>query len=149
MNWKTEGDGPIWTPTINATEVKYGIPTDLLARVAYQESRFRRDIIDGTTKSPAGAVGLMQLLPRFFPGAGVSPLADINTAGHFLASLYNSLGYDWQKAFAAYNWGEGDLQHEYIKDHDQYILADMPIETQNYVKQICTDVPVQGVLYNV
>ncbi len=142
-NWKEEGDGPLWLPTLNATEDKYAIPTDLLARVAYQESRFRRDIIDGTTQSPAGAVGIMQLLPRYFPGAGESPASDIDTAGKYLSELYTQFR-DWQKALAAYNWGPGNVRRCLASGNG---LAAMPTETQNYVTQICTDVPTHGALY--
>ena len=38
----------------------YGLPPLLLARVAYQESRFRPDIISGATKSSAGALPLVE-----------------------------------------------------------------------------------------
>lgn len=143
--WKTEGQGPVWITTLNNTEGHYGIPRDLLARVAYEESHFRQDIISGQTLSSAGAIGIMQLLPRYFPGAGQSPAADIDTAGNLLFELYTRF-HDWQVALAAYNWGGGDVHHEYAKDANRYVLADMPTETQSYVKQIVGDVPVTGVL---
>jgi soluble lytic murein transglycosylase-like protein len=143
--WLTEGEGPLWVPTLNDTEDHYGIPHNLLARVAYEESHFRTDIILGHTTSPVGAIGIMQLMPHIFPGAGVSPAADINTAGQLLFDLYNRF-HDWQVALAAYNWGQGNVHHEYAKDADKYILADMPDQTQNYVKQIVADVPVPGAL---
>jgi soluble lytic murein transglycosylase-like protein len=143
--WLTEGQGPTWITTLNNIEDKYGIPHNLLARVAYEESHFRQDIISGATLSPAGAIGIMQLIPRFFPGAGQSPAADIDAAGNFLAELYTRF-HDWQVSLAAYNWGGGNVHHEYTQEADQYVLADMPTETQNYVKQIIADVPVQGAL---
>ena len=145
MSWQAENEGPEWMPLLNAAEVKYGIPTNLLARIAYQESHFRNDIITGITVSPAGAVGLMQLMPRFFPGAGQSAPNDINTAGALLASLYRTF-HDWQIAVAAYNWGQGDVEHEYVKDHAKYVLADMPKETQDYVTDVCGDVGIPGAL---
>ena len=64
--WKSAGSGPEWVPVLNAAEQQFGIPTDLLARVAYQESRFREDIIRGTKASGAGALGMMQLMPQYF-----------------------------------------------------------------------------------
>ena len=88
MDWKEVDEGPKWVPILNQTEVTYGIPTDLLARVAYQESHFRPDIISGSTRSPAGAVGIMQLIPKWFPGAGVDPVKDIGMAGAELARLW-------------------------------------------------------------
>lgn len=89
-------------PVLNATEVKYGIPTDLLARLAYEESRFRADIISGAVKSFAGAVGIIQLLPEYFYGAGIDPARDIDIAGKYLSKL-DSQFHDWQVALAAYN----------------------------------------------
>jgi soluble lytic murein transglycosylase-like protein len=130
-------------PVLNAAEVKYGIPQNLLARVAFQESSFRRSVIDGTTKSDAGAVGIMQLLPQFFPDAGVDPAADIDTAARYLANLQRVFQGDWQLALAAYNWGPSNVQKCLS---NQSTLSAMPTETQHYVTEICADVPVGGVL---
>jgi hypothetical protein len=91
MSWMDEGEGPLWMPSLNTAEIRHGIPTNLLARIAYEESRFRSDIINGRTRSSVGAIGMMQLMPQFFPGAGVSVLADIETAACLLESLYQSL----------------------------------------------------------
>ena len=142
MSWQAEGDGPIWMPVLNAAEGTYGIPTNLLARIAYQESHFRRDIIDGTTKSSAGAVGIMQLLPQYFPGAGVDPTADIATAGAYLARLCKDFT-NWQLALAGYNWGPRNVLN-WLNTAEPF--SAMPTETQNYIQQICSDVPVTGEL---
>jgi soluble lytic murein transglycosylase-like protein len=142
MSWLTQGAAATWLPVLNETEIKYGIPTNLLARVAYQECRFRPDIISGATKSPVGAVGIMQLMPQFFAGAGGDPRHDIDTAGSYLANLHARFG-DWQLALAAYNWGPGHV-NQCVRD-DQGI-DQMPTETQNYVTEICADVPVPGSL---
>lgn len=115
--------------TIAATETQLGIPAGLLARVAQQESHFRPDIISGQTKSPAGAVGLMQLLPKYFPDAGKNTDNDIKTAGTELMRLYKVFG-DWSKAVAAYNDGEGN---------EKKILAGkkvMPEETRRYIAAV-------------
>jgi soluble lytic murein transglycosylase-like protein len=144
-NWKYQGDGPKWIPVLNATEDKYAIPTDLLARVAYQESRFRPDIISGATCSAAGCVGIMQLNPEYYPNAGKDPKADIDQAGQLLESLHQRFS-DWQVALAAYNWGGGNVHHQWVSDGSKYVLTDLPQETQNYVTQICADVPVPGSL---
>lgn len=150
--WQNQGSGPIWVPKLEAAEVQFSIPTDLLARIAFQESSFRPGVIDGTIVSSAGALGLMQLMPQFYssvhlpiPYTPASTQAQIIEAAHFLASLYARFS-DWQEAVAAYNWGAGNEHHQYLVDHDQYILADMPTQTQNYVKQVFADVPIQGSL---
>lgn len=115
--------------TITATETQLGIPAGMLARIAEQESHFRPDVISGHTKSPAGAVGLMQLMPQFFPGAGKSPEADIATAGKELLRLHKVFG-DWSKAVAAYNDGEGNIKK---------VLAGskaLPEETRRYIAAV-------------
>lgn len=111
--------------TIAATEQALGIPAGLLARIANQESRFRPDIISGATRSSAGAVGLMQLMPKDFPSAGQDAKADIGTAGAYLTKLYHQFG-SWELAVAAYNDGPGNIRK---------VLAGkktLPSETSNY-----------------
>lgn len=141
--WKDRGGA--YLPMLAAAEVKHGIPTDLLARIAFQESSFLPGIINGVVKSRVGAVGIMQLMPQFFPGAGISPPSDIEAAAKFLAWLYTKFN-DWQVSVAAYNWGRGNVNHEYAMDAHKYILADMPTETQKYVHKVFADVPIAGVL---
>jgi soluble lytic murein transglycosylase-like protein len=140
--WMTAGEGPTYHPTFAVVESNNGIPTNLLYRIGYQESHFRSDIIDGSTVSPAGAVGIMQLMPQFFPGAGQDPQADIATAGAYLAKLYGEFN-DWQLATAAYNDGPGNI--------NSYLAGSktLPLETQNYVADVFADVPVQGSLIQV
>jgi soluble lytic murein transglycosylase-like protein len=141
-SWMTQGLGPTYVPYFNQVEAQLGIPTNLLARIGYQESHFREDIISGAVTSSAGAIGIMQLMPQYFPGAGQNPQTDIATAGQYLESLYTQFG-DWQVAVAAYNDGPGNMNA---------ILngtKTMPLETQNYVADIFADVPVQGSLVQV
>lgn len=118
---------------LNAAENQYGIPRDLLARQAYQESHFRPDIINGTTASPAGALGLMQIVPAYHPDA--DPLnvpAAIQYAANFMRSLYNQFG-SWSLALAAYNAGPGNVK--------KYGNTVPPFaETQSYVTSIIGDV---------
>jgi soluble lytic murein transglycosylase-like protein len=141
-DWRNVGEGPTYVPYLNTTEAQYAIPADLLARMAYQESHFRADIIDGSTVSPAGAVGIMQLMPEYFPGAGENAIADIATAGQYLSKLYSEFG-DWQLAVAAYNDGPGNVK-AYLAG-----TKTLPLETQTYVADVFADVPVQGSLIQV
>lgn len=140
--WKVGGD--IWLPLLAAAELRYKIPTNLLARIAFQESSWRPGVISGAIKSSAGAVGLMQLMPQFNPRAGLNVEDDIATAAELLVSQYRRFD-DWQEAVAAYNWGGGNEHHAYV-EHGSYRLIDMPQQTQNYVKQVFADVPIQGAL---
>jgi len=136
--------GAQYLPLINGTENAFGIPINLLARVAYQECSWRPEVINCTVKSSAGAVGMFQLMPKYFPNAGASIAADCRSAAQLLASLYKRFG-DWQIALAAYNWGQGDVHHEIVTEGAP-TLADMPSETQNYVRDIVADVFVPGTL---
>ena len=143
VNWQSVGEGPTYMPYFATTEQQYGIPTNLLARIGYQESHFRADIINGSTVSPAGAVGIMQLMPEYFPNAGQNPVSDIATAGQYLAQLYQEFG-DWQVATAAYNDGPGNLAK-----YEAGTITTLPLETQNYVADVFADVPVSGSLIQV
>lgn len=150
--WMSVGDGPQWMSALNSAEALCQIPPNLLARCAFQESTFRHEVILGLIPSSVGALGLMQLMPRFFSSVLVpvpfSPEAtatQISEAAKFLADMYERFS-DWQVAVAAYNWGGGDVHHEYVIDHDSYVLTDMPTQTQNYVKEVFADVPLAGAL---
>lgn len=117
---------------IEAVEKKYNMPSGLLVRLAWQECRFRNDIITGSVVSSAGAKGMFQLMPIHW--AYVDPTdwqTSADYAGNMLARLYNRFG-TWALALAAYNWGEGNLSKKGI------IAA--PTETKNYYNQILADV---------
>jgi soluble lytic murein transglycosylase-like protein len=144
--WQQVNDGPVWVPVINQTESAYGIPSMLLARQAYQESHFRRAIIDGTQASSAGALGILQLMPQYFttvrapvPFTASDTTAQISEAGKEMARLYGAFA-DWGLALAGYNDGESN-----VKDYLAGVRA-LPAETQNYVAQVLADVPVPSVM---
>lgn len=140
--WKTANNAALYVPYINQVEAQLGIPTDLLARIAYEESHFRSDIVSGAVVSPEGAVGLMQLEPQYYPGAGQNWQTDVQSAGASLAA-YAKQFQDWQLAVAAYNDGPGNISAYLAGTHA------LPLETQNYVSDIVSDVPVQGSLVSV
>jgi Transglycosylase SLT domain len=136
MNWKDKGGA--WLALLGNTEHALGIPEDLLARQCKQESDFNPQALN----PKSGCVGIMQLLPADFPGAGLNPVKDIKDAGAYLVKLEKEFG-DWQLALAAYDWGPGNLR-KWEHAGSQWPL--MPNETRNYVTQIIGDVPVQGSL---
>lgn len=89
--------------------------------------------------SPKGATGLMQVMPETAkkPGYGIKPsngtAADTQRVGiQLLARHVGHYDGDMEKAWAAYNWGQGNLDRA-IKLHgdDWYKVA--PRETQDYV----------------
>lgn len=135
MDWQAAAAKPenqIYVDAMHAAEQVNGLPPDLLVRVAWQESHFRQDIITGKKVSSAGAVGIMQLVPKWHPGVDpLDPIASINYSAGYLASLQKQTG-SWAGALAAYNWGIGNLLNHGI--------AQAPAETRDYVSQISADV---------
>ncbi len=130
--WKAGANAAKYLPRLAAAESKYDLPTDLLARVAYQESRWRDDIATGQLQSPAGAQGLMQIIPAMHPG--VNPLdtsAAIDYAAKYLRQLFKQFG-SWRLAVAAYNAGPGNVK--------KYAGIPPFAETQKYVRDVFADV---------
>lgn len=86
---------------------RYGVPADMLERLIQQESGWNPQ-----AKSKAGAVGLMQLMPKYFKGAGRNPYGDIDVGTKHLRGLYdrykkegNDDSASWYLAAEAYNAG--------------------------------------------
>lgn len=128
----------IYRPAITAAENKYGLPNQMLARLLWQECRYKPAIIDGRIASPAGALGIAQFMPATAREMGIDPLDPfqaIDAAGRYLRSLYRQTG-DWAKALAAYNWGIGNVTRKG--------MAAAPLETRNYFKQIMADIGLGG-----
>lgn len=120
-----------------AGDAKYGLPPGLLARVAYQESRYNKDAV-----SPVGAVGIMQFMPATARDFGLDPrdpLASIDAAGKYLKQLY-SMFRSWPMAIAAYNWGPGNM-NKHIAKYGRLNIAQLPNETRQYLS-IANDIGV-------
>lgn len=139
--WMTSSNAQKWATALSNAETQYGLPSGLLSRIAYQESRFIQAVIDGTRASSAGALGMMQLMPQFFqtvnrpiPYSDADTLDQINEAAQELARLYAHFG-DWTAAVAAYNAGQGTIDHV-LND-----VVTLPTETANYIAQISSDLP--------
>ncbi|MBE0470978.1 MAG: lytic transglycosylase domain-containing protein [Methyloprofundus sp.] len=138
--WVVPTDNPNyqkWAAIFDATEKNLGMPQHLLVRVAWQESRFRTDIISCQKDSPAGARGIMQIVPRWHPNAEpCNPALAIPYAGAYLHTLKQRFG-DWEKALAAYNWGQGNLSKLDLNKSDW--LDFTPGETRQYVTSVKRD----------
>jgi len=106
---------------------KNGLPPDLVAAVAHTESKFQP-----TARSGAGAIGLMQLVPRTGRWLGANNLTDpaqnISAGAKYLRYLTDRFNGDQQKAIAAYNAGEGAVRR----------FGGVPPyrETRNYVQRV-------------
>ena len=134
--WQWPAAAEPYRESITRAAAASSIPADLLARVLYQESRFRTDIITGRTVSSAGAQGIAQLMPATARELGVDPLNPpqaIDAAARYLKRQLDAFG-DWSHALAAYNWGPGNVKRRG--------LDRAPAETRAYVSEIIKDVPV-------
>jgi soluble lytic murein transglycosylase-like protein len=114
-----------WRNEAAAAAEKYGIPVDLYLKLVNQESGFNPGAV-----SPAGAIGLGQLMPGTAADLGVDPndpMQNLDGSARYLAEQYKRFG-DWEMALAAYNAGPGAVQkYGGIPPYD---------ETQNYVRSI-------------
>ena len=125
-------EAPAATPYLGAireAETRYGLPSGLLSRIAWQESRW-----DPTAVSPAGAQGLLQFMPATAADFKVDPFepeSAIDGAARYLVWLRGKLS-SWEEALAAYNWGIGNVQ--------RLGLERAPNETREYVRAIREDV---------
>jgi hypothetical protein len=118
-----------YLPTIQDAARVNDVPAELLEKLIGRESGWASDVISGKRRSSAGAVGIAQLMPQFFPGAGQNADADIWTAAEYLAKLKNQFG-SWEDAAAAYNAGPGTLNA--VKNR----RGGLPTETSNYVNAL-------------
>ncbi len=132
--WSVDKIPPEYADAISQSEINYGLPENLLARLLWQESRYRPDIINGATVSPAGALGIAQFMPATAEQFGINPLdpfQSIAAAAKYLHQLFRMFG-DWPRAVAAYNWGQGNVARKGLKN--------APTETKNYYTQILSDI---------
>jgi cell wall-associated NlpC family hydrolase len=126
----TTGSGPVsgvpYASLFNEAAANHGVDAKLLAAVARQESGF-----DPAAVSPAGAQGLMQLMPATASGLGVSdsfdPAQAVDGAARLLGDLLGRFG-STPLALAAYNAGPGAvLRYDGVPPYP---------ETQRYVTSI-------------
>ena len=88
---------------------KYNLPEKLIASVIQAESNFKADAV-----SPAGAQGLMQLMPATAKELGVDDPFDvrqnIDGGAGYLRQMLDRFGGDVRLALAAYNAGPGTVE---------------------------------------
>lgn len=90
-------------PMIVQHAERYEIDPLLLAALIRQESSYRSHVV-----SPAGAVGLTQVIPRYWQQSCGSNLFDESSniqCGSYILNRYNTKAGSWPKALAYYNVG--------------------------------------------
>ncbi|MEO6259494.1 MAG: lytic transglycosylase domain-containing protein [Thermoanaerobaculia bacterium] len=105
------------------------ISPELVAAVVHTESKFVP-----TARSHAGAIGLMQLVPKTGRWMGAkdltNPVQNITAGAKYLRYLTDRFDGDQQKVIAAYNAGEGNVRRFHGIPPFQ--------ETRNYVQRVNT-----------
>lgn len=121
---------------LSAVSQKYGIPQHMLYSVWAQESR------KGNMKksSAAGAKGHFQFMPGTAKAYGISGRewdfdASSDAAARYFQWLLKHYNGDHNKALAAYNWGNGNLDKA-IQRYGNDWMSHAPKETQGYVNSI-------------
>ena len=112
---------------ISGAAQKWGVDPALVKAVIQAESGFRTD-----ATSPAGARGLMQLMPSTAASLGVSdpydPEQNIYAGTRYLKGQLDRFGGDVEKALAAYNAGPAAvIRYDGVPPYQ---------ETQNYVQRV-------------
>lgn len=116
-------------PIIDEVCEKYKVDPDLVRAVIQVESAYKINAL-----SPAGAIGLMQLMPGTAQRFGVkeiyNPNENIDGGVKYLRFLLDLFEDDLPLVVAAYNAGEGAVQR--FQGIPRYK------ETQNYVRKVLT-----------
>ncbi|MBE6073327.1 MAG: lytic transglycosylase domain-containing protein [Selenomonas ruminantium] len=111
---------------IDAAARKYNVDPKLVSAVAEVESGGNQD-----AASPAGAVGVMQLMPDTAAALGVNPYdkkSNIEGGAKYLRQMLDAFDGDVRQAVAAYNAGP-----QAVKDYGGVPPYQ---ETQNYVNKV-------------
>ena len=115
-------------PSVGQAAQSAGVPESLLSALVKNESGGNPDAV-----SPAGAIGLTQLMPGTAEGLGVDPYdPEQNLLGgaRYLRQQFDRFG-SWDLALAAYNAGPGAVEkYNGIPPYE---------ETQSYVANVLRD----------
>ena len=146
-----------YAETLNKAATVNKLKPSLVFAIARQESAFGADV-----RSPAGAVGLMQLMPataRQTASRGglsyqsskdlLNPSANAALGTHYMGSLLQQFSDNRILAIAAYNAGPHRVQ-QWLKrlpnevDHDVFIESIPFKETRNYVQNVLAFAVIYG-----
>jgi hypothetical protein len=118
----------------SSLESQYGLPTGLLDSVWSAESGRGASMM-----SSAGAMGHFQFMPGTARQYGLQNPYDLvqsaNAAARYYSDLLAMFGGDPEKAVAAYNWGQGNLQRD-IREHGARWRDFLPQETAQYIAKV-------------
>ena len=127
VNQKEFGSTENFQSMIESASSKYQVDPNLVKAVVKTESNFNANAV-----SPAGAQGLMQLMPGTAQDLGVqdslNPVQNLDGGVRYLRSMLDMYGGNVSEALAAYNAGPGTV--------NKYGGVPPYQETQNYVSRV-------------
>jgi soluble lytic murein transglycosylase-like protein len=114
-----------WSAHLDSLAAKYDLSPALIEAVVWQESRWNTGAV-----SPAGALGLAQLMPGTARQLGVDPrdpAANLEGGARYLRMQLDTFGGDLEKALAAYNAGPARVlragQVPRIRETQNYVVS--------------------------
>jgi hypothetical protein len=123
---KPKTKGQDFDSPISEAAAKYDLDPALIRAVIKVESNRNPGAV-----SPAGAQGLMQLMPKTAAEMGLTnpfdPAQNIEGGSRYLRQLLNRYQGNRRLALAAYNWGMGNLEKR---------PEALPKETQHYILKV-------------
>lgn len=132
-----------WAEPIAEASARFGLPEAWIRRVMQAESGGRTSLNGRPIESPAGAMGLMQLMPGTWREMRAAydlgpdphdPRDNIIAGTAYLRAMYDRFGYPG--LFAAYNAGPGRYSEHLATGRR------LPGETVAYVAQVASGDPV-------
>lgn len=121
---------------IEKVSQKYGVDPDFIKAIIKQESGFNSNAV-----SKAGAMGLMQLMPKTAESLGVNNpfnvLENLDGGVRYIKKLMESFSGNPELALAAYNGGSGRMRKLGVDTTGEIQL--MPKETRNYVQKVMSN----------
>ncbi|MGE3858294.1 MAG: lytic transglycosylase domain-containing protein [Dehalococcoidia bacterium] len=108
----------------------------MFERQIQQESGFAPDVVTGQRRSSAGAEGIAQLMPQYYPHVDrTDPAASLQAGARSMQQYLQTWHGDVRKALASYNAGLATVQSAVNARGDAWEAA-LPQETRDYLGAI-------------
>lgn len=108
----------------------------MFERQIQQESGFAPDVVTGQRRSSAGAEGIAQLMPQYYPHVNrTDPGQSLHAGAKSMQEYLRAWDGDVRKALASYNAGPGRVQSAVNAQGAAWETA-LPQETRDYLRAI-------------
>lgn len=108
----------------------------LFERQIGQESGYEPDVVFGARRSSAGAEGIAQLMPQYYPNVERSdPQAALTAGAETMRHYLTAWDGDVRRALASYNAGLGRVR-SLVEAHGENWESALPAETRLYLSEI-------------